>query len=140
MISNSPRARTNFFIALIVLSNPLGNAFLREGMNHTGAPGAWTLRGLALFFGRAFQSSDLWIGVGLLALFFICYMLVLSWADYSYVLPASAVSYVVVGLMGSVVLGEHVPIERWIGIAFICAGAVLVSRTLPVAARKGSAC
>jgi drug/metabolite transporter (DMT)-like permease len=136
MVSNSQRVRTNLFIALIVLLNPLGNAFLREGMNHTGAPAAWTLHGLARFFGRAFESGDLWFGVGLLALFFICYMLVLSWADYSYVLPASAVSYVVVGFIGSVVLGEHVPIERWIGIAFICAGAVVVGRTLPVAERK----
>ena len=133
---NSPRVRTNLFIALIVLLNPFGNAFLRAGMDRTGAPAAWTLHGLALFFERAFQSGDLWFGIGLLALFFICYMLVLSWADYSYVLPASAVSYVVVGLIGSVVLGEHVPVERWIGIAFICAGAVLVGRTLPVAERK----
>lgn len=137
MPSNSPRARTNLFIALIVLLNPLGNALLRVGMNRTGAPAAWTFHGLALFFERAFQSGDLWFGVGLLALFFICYMLVLSWADYSYVLPSSAVSYVVVGLIGSVVLGEHVPAKRWIGIAFICAGAVLVGRTVPAAERRG---
>ena len=137
MVSNSPQARTNLFIAFIVLLNPLGNAFLRAGMRRTGAPAAWTFHGLALFFGRAFESGDLWFGIGFLALFFICYMLVLSWADYSYVLPASAVSYVVVGLIGSVVLGEHVPVKRWIGIAFICAGAVLVGRTLSVAGGKG---
>jgi len=135
--SKSLRARTNLFIAFIVVLNPLGNTFLREGMNRTGAPVDWTSQGLALFFWRAFQSGAVWFGISLLMLFFICYMLVLSWADYSYVLPASAISYVVVALLGSVVLGEHVPFERWIGIGLICAGATLVGRTLPDTGREG---
>jgi len=137
MISKSLRARTNLFIVFIVLFNPLGNTFLREGMNRTGAPARWTSQALALFFWRAFQSGSVWIGMCLLMLFLICYMLVLSWADYSYVLPASAISYVVVALLGSVVLGEHVPFERWIGIGLICAGAALVGRTSPVTGREG---
>ena len=129
--------RTNLFIVFIVMFNPLGNAFLREGMNRTGAPARWTSQALALFFLRAFQSGAVWIGMSLLMLFLISYMLVLSWADYSYVLPASAISYVVVALLGSVVLGEHVPFERWIGIGLICAGAALVGRTSPVTGREG---
>jgi len=136
MISKSLRARTNLFIAFIVVLNPLGNTFLRKGMNQTGAPARWTSQGLALFFSKAFQSGAVWLGLSLLILFFICYMLVLSWADYSYVLPASAASYVVVAILGSVVLGEHVPIERWIGIGLICAGAVLVGRTAPAPGRE----
>jgi drug/metabolite transporter (DMT)-like permease len=136
MISSSLQARTTLFVALIVVLNPLGNAFLRAGMKRTGAPVNWTPEGLALFFGRAFQSGSVWLGVGLLALFFICFMMVLSWADYSYVLPASATSYVVVAIIGSLVLGEHVPVTRWIGIGLISAGAALVSRTGPVAGIK----
>jgi drug/metabolite transporter (DMT)-like permease len=137
MISKSLRARTNLFIAFIVVLNPLGNTFLRAGMNRTGAPACWTPQVLVRFFWQAFQSGAVWFGIGLLMLFFICYMLVLSWADYSYVLPASAFSYVVVALLGSTVLGEHVPLERWIGIGFICAGAVLVGRTLAASGREG---
>jgi uncharacterized membrane protein len=137
MISKSLRARTNLFIALIVVLNPLGNTCLRVGMNHTGAPVRWTAQALALFFGRAFQSGAVWFGISLLMLFFVCYMLVLSWADYSYVLPASATSYVVVAFLGSVVLGEHVPFERWIGIGLISAGAALVGRTFSVTGREG---
>jgi uncharacterized membrane protein len=131
MISKTLRARTNLFIVLVVMLNPLGNTFLREGMNRTGAPPQWTPQALAVFFWKAFQSGSVWLGISLLLLFFICYMLVLSWADYSYVLPASAGSYVVVALLGSTVLGEHVPLGRWIGIGLICAGAVLVGRTSP---------
>lgn len=117
--------------------NPLGNAFLREGMNRTGAPAHWTFQALVTFFGRAFQSGTVWTGMILLMLFLISYMLVLSWADYSYVLPASAISYVVVALLGSLVLGEHVPLLRWFGIGLIVAGAVLVGRTSPVTRKEG---
>jgi drug/metabolite transporter (DMT)-like permease len=136
MISKSLRARTYLFIAFIVVSNPLGNTFLRAGMSRAGAPSHWTPRALALFFWKAFQSGAVWLGIGLLILFFICYMLVLSWADYSYVLPASAASYVVVALLGSMVLGEHVPLERWIGIGLICAGGALVGRTSPATGKE----
>lgn len=135
-ISRSMRRRTNLFIILVVALNPLGNTFLRKGMDQTGAPSQWTSQALAVFFFRAFQSSSVWVGICLLALFFICYMLVLSWADYSYVLPASAGSYVVVALLGSTVLGEHVPVERWIGIGLICVGAALVGRTSPASRRE----
>ncbi len=135
-ISRSLRARTNLFIVLVVMLNPLGNTFLREGMNHTGAPAHWTPQALGIFFWKAFQSGSVWLGISLLILFFICYMLVLSWADYSYVLPASAGSYVVVAFLGSTVLGEHVPVERWIGIGLICAGAALVGRTSPATERE----
>jgi len=137
MLSNALRTRTNLFIAFIVILNPLGNTFLRAGMSRAGAPSSWTSQGLALFFGKAFQSGTIWLGMILLMLFLICYMLVLSWADYSYVLPASAGSYVVVGLLGSLVLGEHVPLGRWLGIGLICAGAALVGRTSPATGMEG---
>lgn len=136
MISEHLRARTNLFIGFIVILNPLGNAFLRAGMNRTGAPERWTAPALAHFFGRAFQSGAVWAGMMLLMLFLISFMLVLSWADYSYVMPASAVSYVIVALLGIFFLGEHVPFQRWVGIAFICAGAALVGRTSPVTGRE----
>jgi drug/metabolite transporter (DMT)-like permease len=136
MIAQSLRARTYLFIAFIVTLNPLGNTFLRQGMNRAGAPSHWTSPALALFFWHAFQSGTVWLGISLLMLFFICYMLVLSWADYSYVLPASAASYVVVALLGWAVLGEHVPFGRWLGIGLICAGAALVGRTFPATGRE----
>lgn len=136
MASKPLRVRTNLFIGLIIVLNPLGNALLREGMNHMGAPSRWTYHALALFFWQAFQSGTVWLGMSFLLLFLICYMSVLSWADYSYVLPASATSYLVVAFLGSVVLGEHVPFQRWMGIVLICAGAVLVGRTAPVTGKE----
>jgi uncharacterized membrane protein len=136
MISKSLRVRTYLFIAFIVMLNPLGNTLLRKGMSRVGAPSHYTSQALGLFFWKAFHSGTIWLGISFLALFFVCYMLVLSWADYSYVLPASAGSYVVVALLGSTLLGEHVPLERWLGIGLICAGGALVGRTSPATGRE----
>jgi uncharacterized membrane protein len=62
-------------------------------------------------------------------MFFVCYLMVLSWADYSFVQPASAVSYLVVALLGICVLGEAVSSGRWLGVAVICLGVLLVGHT-----------
>jgi uncharacterized membrane protein len=63
-------------------------------------------------------------------------MLVLTWADYSYVQPASSFSYAVVAMLGYFLLGEAVPTLRWIGIFVICAGVFIVGLTHPRTTEK----
>ena len=71
-------------------------------------------------FSRICSSGYIWLGVASLLTFFIAYMLVLTWADYSYVQPASSFSYAMVALLGYLLLGEVVSLQRWFGIAMIC--------------------
>lgn len=52
------------------------------------------------------------------------YTIALSFADLSYVLPATASSYVIIVLLSIVCLHEHVSPQRWAGVAFIVLGAV----------------
>jgi uncharacterized membrane protein len=56
---------------------------------------------------------------------------VLSWADYSFVMPFSAITYALVPVLGYIWLGENVPVARRIGILLIVFGVFLVSRTPP---------
>ena len=58
-------------------------------------------------------------------------MLVLSFADYSFVQPASSIAYAVVALLGYMMLGERISPLRWAGIAVICLGVFVVGRTNP---------
>ena len=60
--------------------------------------------------------------------FFACYMTALSWADLTYVLPATSVGYVVLTLIAKFVLHEHVTLTRWLGILLISAGVGFVTR------------
>ena len=115
----------------MVLAGPLGNVLLGKGMKHVGAVKLWPATELLHVFTRIFTSGTIWLGVGSLLVFFVAYMIVLSWADYSYVQPASAIAYAVVALLASTWLGEFVPPLRWAGIAVICLGVFLVGHTHP---------
>jgi len=86
---------------------------------------------LVHFFVRAFESPLVWLGIASLLAFFIAYLLVLSFADYSYVQPASSFAYAVVALLGYFVLGEVVTPIRWLGVLVISLGVFLVTRTPP---------
>src|SRR5271165_349742 len=66
-------------------------------------------------------------GIGLLVLFFCSYLSALSWADLTYVLPATALSYVLMALLAEIFLNEHVTVARWLGIALITAGVGFVA-------------
>jgi drug/metabolite transporter (DMT)-like permease len=70
-----------------------------------------------------------WIALGIVFLlgFFATYMTALSWADLTYVLPASSLGYVLLALIAKFVLHEQVSTLRWVGIALISAGVGFVA-------------
>jgi len=78
-----------------------------------------------------------WIAVGIALLigFFASYLTALSWADLTYVLPATAFGNVIVALLSRFWLNEPISISRWAGIALITVGVGFVaqgpSRTEP---------
>lgn len=128
--------KTYLFIFFIVLFAPLGNVLLGKGMRGVGSAENWAPRQVFAILFRILSSGYIWLGIACLLAFFVAYMLVLTWADYSYVQPASAFSYVVVALLGYFLLGEKVSTLRWAGIAVICIGVLTVSRTHPRTTEK----
>ena len=70
-----------------------------------------------------------WIiaGICLLILFFCTYLTALSWADLTYVLPATALSYVLMALLAKLFLHENVTLEHWLGIGLVTAGVGFVA-------------
>jgi drug/metabolite transporter (DMT)-like permease len=136
----SPRRlhlKTLILIFIMVLAGPVGNVLLGKGMKQLGAVQFWPPAQLPHIFVRVFTSGTIWLGIGSQLVFFAAYMIVLSWADYSYVQPASSVSYAVVALLATMWLGEVVPPLRWAGIAVICLGVLLVGHTHPSTTENG---
>jgi drug/metabolite transporter (DMT)-like permease len=137
---NSPpglRAKTYILLALIVLFGAAGNILLSRGMKQIGAVRVASATGLVRLFVEIFTSGWIWMGIGGLLLFLACFMLVLSWADYSYVAPAAAAVYAVIPLVSQVLLGEKVTPMRWVGISIICLGVGLVGHTASNTTRQG---
>ena len=118
-------------LLVIIVASPLGNVMLGKGMKHAGTLAIWPPHALLQTGLHIFSTPAIWLGVGSLIAFFISYMLVLSWADYSFVQPAASLGYGVTALLSWLILGEDVTPLRWLGIAIICLGVFVVGRTHP---------
>jgi len=125
------RLKTRLMILIMVLAGPLGIALLAKGMRQIGAISVSSLTDALHLLGQILGSPTIWLGIAGQLAFFVAYSLALSWADYSYVQPASSVAYVVVAILGIVMLHESVSPLRWLGIGVICLGVVVVGRTHP---------
>jgi drug/metabolite transporter (DMT)-like permease len=123
--------KTFFLILIMVFFGPMGDVLLSKGMKDLGPIPNLSLAVLAHLFVGIFTSGVIWLGIVCLIGFFIAYTLVLSWADYSFVQPASSFSYGVVALLGHFTLGEVVRPLRWAGILVICCGVLIVGHTPP---------
>lgn len=102
-----------------------GDSMLSHGMKQTGGISLHHLGGLIL------AVLNPWVAVGILLLlaFFTCYMSALSWADLTYVLPATSLGYVLLALVARFALHEQVSALRWMGIALISGGVGFVAGT-----------
>jgi len=118
-------------ILISILLGPLGNVLLGKGMKGVGHVHLRGISDLLPVGFRVFSSPVLWLGIACLMGFFLVHMLLLTWADYSYVQPATALSYATVAVLSYSLLGEIVSPLRWAGIALICFGVLVVGRTAP---------
>jgi len=124
-------AKTIPLLILVPVFGSLGNVLLGKGMRGMGKIQELSISSLTAYLVKILSSGWIWLGIGSLLIFFVSYMLVLSWADYSYVMPVTAVGYVLAPLLAHLLLGEVVPEARWAGAVFIFLGVVLVGRTPP---------
>jgi uncharacterized membrane protein len=116
-------------LAMVVCANT-GDLLLKRGMTNIGAV-EFSGSGLAHAFRLTVANPVIWLGILFLLGFMICYMTVLSWADYSYVMPAGAFGYALLTFLAVIFLHESVSPRRWVGVVMICIGVLLVGQTKP---------
>jgi drug/metabolite transporter (DMT)-like permease len=116
------RWKTRIFLILVILSQPLGNLALTVGMKHRELISPFQ-------YVRAVFTPYVALGIVLLIVWFLSRMALLSWADLSYVLPLTAVGYIITAMIGRFVLDERISWSRWSGTLLIVAGTCLVSMT-----------
>ena len=116
-------------LTMVVCAN-VGDLLLKRGMTEIGAV-HFTDAGLSHAFRMTVTSGTIWLGILFLLCFMLSYMTVLSWADYSYVMPAGAFGYAILTFLAVVILHERVSPERWLGVLLICIGVLLVGQTRP---------
>jgi len=96
----------------------IGDALLKRGMNAFGPVNLHHPWHVVTALGNPWVL----LGIACLTAFFASYLTALSWADLSYVLPATALGYVLVTLFGRYFLHENVSPLRWLGVLLISCG------------------
>ena len=115
--------RKYLVLAGVTVFSAIGDSLLSKGMKDVGSISLSHLSHVI------FAITNPWVAVGILCLltFFACYAAALSWADLTYVLPATSVGYVLLALIAKYELQERVTTGRWFGIALITMGVGVVA-------------
>jgi len=115
--------RKYLVLAGVAVFASVGDSMLSRGMKDIGHVSISNLQDLILAL------RNPWIVGGILFLlgFFAAYMIALSWADLTYVLPATSLGYVLLALIAKFILHEQVTFLRWIGILLIAVGVTFVA-------------
>jgi uncharacterized membrane protein len=124
------RIKTLLMVLLMVACANLGDLMLKRGMLQIGAVQISPL-GIWHALLSTIHNGTIWLGILFLIGFTLCYMLAVSWADYSYVMPAGAFGYAIQTVLAVVILHEAVNPQRWIGVVLIVTGVLLVGQTHP---------
>ncbi|HUA17924.1 MAG TPA: hypothetical protein VMU80_23870 [Bryobacteraceae bacterium] len=117
--------RVYAFLVLFIALRAAGNLLLAWGMKHVPQ----VMPANPVSYLRAIFDPVVGVGVVALVLALLTRLALLSLADLSYVLPVTAIGYVIAAFLGKTVLHENVSSERWLGTALIFVGAVLVGST-----------
>src|ERR1700751_3625842 len=124
MTKSTMTFRRYLVLAVVALTAPLGDTMLSLGMKQVGPVSLNQLSTLI----HAVGTPDILIGIALLIGFFASYLTSLSWADLTFVLPATAFGNVIVALLSKFWLHEPISLERWAGIVLITVGVGFVAQ------------
>lgn len=116
-------ARKYLILLAVAVFAACGDVCLARGMRDFGAVTAANWRWLLTALANAWVIG----GIVLLILFFCTYLTALSWADLTYVLPATALSYILMAALGKIFLHENVTRAHWLGIALVTIGVGVVA-------------
>lgn len=113
--------------AAVVVSNVAGNYALSWGMKHAPASA-----------GPITSLAQPWVAAGIVLLITWTAMRIrlLGKADLSYVLPITAIGYVLNAAVAAIFLHEQVTLMRWAGTLLIVAGAGFTAFTAPATATQ----
>lgn len=118
--------RTALSFAVVILANAAGEIAITRAMKQVGEVVNFTPLALLRVLRSAIRIRWMWVGIFLMTLQLFFMLMLLSWENVSFVIPATALSYVVGALGAKFLLGEKVNGVRWIGVSLVSIGVALV--------------
>lgn len=111
---------------LIVVGGTAGELCISYAMKSLDLITGFHPRSLLRFFLRTLRVSSLWLGIALMTVAFFSLLAILSIQQVTFVVPTTALSYLVGAIGARTFLGERISRERWFGLALVCLGVTVV--------------
>jgi ceramide glucosyltransferase len=119
--------RTAIVLAVVVVTGTAGDLLLSKLMTRIGEVRLSSPKSLIKTGFRVLGAATFWIAILLLTISFFSLLALFSWAPVSFVVPATALGYIMGTLAARYILHEHVNFARWVGVVFVCVGVLLAS-------------
>jgi drug/metabolite transporter (DMT)-like permease len=116
--------RRYLILGAVMVGASVGDTLLSRGMKQVGPVSLHHLLTLLV----ALKNPWVLGGIAFLIVFFASYLTALSWADLTFVLPATGFGYVIIAFLSKFWLHETISAGRWVGIALITLGVGFVTR------------
>ena len=113
-------------VGIIALCNTAGDVLNTAGMKRQGEVEEFDLPSLGRMIFRIFRNPLVIGGIGAMAVSFFAFLSLLSIADVSFAVPATAISYVLETLLAKYILNEQVDLRRWAAAGLVACGVVLL--------------
>lgn len=121
----------NIFLVLSValVTEAAGLVCLRKGMMQVGEVATFNVKGLFAIFLKMVTNKMVVLGVFFDAVYFGLFLTLISWRELSFILPLTALGYLVSGIFAKYFLMEHISSLRWAGTLLIVAGVFLITKS-----------
>ncbi|HEV8524714.1 MAG TPA: EamA family transporter [Terriglobales bacterium] len=116
-------------IAAVVITSTAGDVLISRAMKQVGHVGeVLRRRGLRGLLGMVLTNKTFLLALACMTLSFFSFLVALSWADASLVVPASAsLAFVTTAVAAKLFLHETVDRRRWLAALLVCAGVAILA-------------
>ena len=118
--------RTIVLLLIAIVAVTFGDIWMSQTMKGIGEIKISSPGDFFSVVGRVITTPRFWMAVSGMATFFFIWTSILSYADLTFVLPFTALTYVLNAILAPLMLNETVTPTRWAGVLLIAAGVALV--------------
>ena len=118
--------RTVVCLSIVILAGTGGELLSAHAMKQSARLQVTSGSAVAMLLHGGFRLSAMWVGLTLQGLAFFTLLALLSWADVSFVVPATAGKYVVGAASSMIFFREQVDRTRWAGVLLVCLGVAFI--------------
>ena len=118
--------RTAVCLSIVILASTGGELLSAHAMKQAARLQITSGSAVGLLLQGGFRLSAMWLGLLLQALAFFTLLALLSWSDVTFVVPATALEYVVGAAASVLLFREQVDQTRWAGVLLVCLGVAFI--------------